>query len=182
MYVYLGVCLCVFMGVKKLKASCCSLLSCQLEFWADLSRIVGRTRNSAQKFYHYRPQGKVMFSQTSVSHSVRNRPHGYSVTAHPCYSAVGMHPSEMLSCYILHLLTFFDSNISSSKETTTRVATTIATTPIYLIQISFQIFDQIISHFCLIVEMPLAVKFSNVTPDMISVFTIYPLFIFILRI
>ena len=31
----------------------------------------------------YRPQGKVMFSEASVSHSVHNRSHGYSVTAHP---------------------------------------------------------------------------------------------------
>ena len=30
----------------------------------------------------YRPQGKVMFF-TGVCHSVYNRPHGYSVTAHP---------------------------------------------------------------------------------------------------
>ena len=26
-----------------------------------------------------------MFSQVSVSHSVHNWPHGYSVTAHPCH-------------------------------------------------------------------------------------------------
>ena len=42
-----------------------------------------------------------MFSEASVSHSVHNRPHGYSVTAHPCYSAFGMHPTGMLSCYYL---------------------------------------------------------------------------------
>ena len=46
----------------------------------------------------YRPQGKVMFSQASVSHSVHNRPHGYSFTAHPCYGAVDTHPTGMLSC------------------------------------------------------------------------------------
>ena len=46
----------------------------------------------------YRPQGKVMFSETSVSHSVHNRSHGYSVTAQTCYSAVGTHPTGMLSC------------------------------------------------------------------------------------
>ena len=39
----------------------------------------------------YRPQGKVMFSQACVRHSVHNWPHGYSVTAHPCYGAVSMH-------------------------------------------------------------------------------------------
>ena len=47
---------------------------------------------------YYRPQGKVMFSQACISHSVHNRPHGYSVTAHPCYGAVVTHPSGMLSC------------------------------------------------------------------------------------
>ena len=44
-------------------------------------------------------EGKVMFSEASVSHSVHNQSHGYCVTAHPCYSAVGTHPTEMLSCY-----------------------------------------------------------------------------------
>ena len=29
-----------------------------------------------------------MFSRASVSHSVHNRPHSYSVTAHPCYDMV----------------------------------------------------------------------------------------------
>ena len=47
-----------------------------------------------------------MFSQLSVSHSVHNRPDGYSVTAHPCgypvtahpcYGPVGTHPTGMLS-------------------------------------------------------------------------------------
>ena len=50
--------------------------------------------------YFYRPQGKVMFSQASVSHSVHNQPHGYSVIVHPCYGMVGMH-TGMLSCYRL---------------------------------------------------------------------------------
>ena len=49
-------------------------------------------------FYFFRPQGKVMFSQASVSHSVYNWPHSYSVIAHPCYGAVGTHPTRMLSC------------------------------------------------------------------------------------
>ena len=39
-----------------------------------------------------------MFSQASLSHSVDNRPHGYSVLARPCYSVVGTHPTGMLSC------------------------------------------------------------------------------------
>ena len=39
-----------------------------------------------------------MFLQAPVSHSVHNRPHGYSFTAHPCYGAVGTHPTGMLSC------------------------------------------------------------------------------------
>ena len=33
-----------------------------------------------------------------VCHSVHNLPHGYSVTAHPCYSAVGTYRTGMLSC------------------------------------------------------------------------------------
>ena len=44
-----------------------------------------------------------MFSQVSVSHSVHNRPHGYSVTVHPSYGAVGMHPTGMLSCLVMIL-------------------------------------------------------------------------------
>ena len=42
---------------------------------------------------------------TGVRHSVHNRPHAYSVTAHPCwlfvhcYGAVGTHPTGMLSCF-----------------------------------------------------------------------------------
>ena len=39
-----------------------------------------------------------MFSQASHSHSVHNRPHGYSITAHPCYGTVGTHPPGMLTC------------------------------------------------------------------------------------
>ena len=38
-----------------------------------------------------------MFSEVSVSHSVHNRAHGYSVTAHSCYNAIGTHPTGMLS-------------------------------------------------------------------------------------
>ena len=40
-----------------------------------------------------------MFSEACVSHSVHNRLHGYWFTAHPCYGAVGMHPTGMLSCF-----------------------------------------------------------------------------------
>ena len=36
---------------------------------------------------------------TGVCHSVQNWPYGYSVTAHPCYSMVGTHPTGMLSSY-----------------------------------------------------------------------------------
>ena len=39
-----------------------------------------------------------MFSQVSLGRSVHNRPHGYSVLAHPCYTVVGTHPTGMLSC------------------------------------------------------------------------------------
>ena len=40
--------------------------------------------------------GKVMFSQVSVSLSIHNRPHGYSVTAHPRWLLD--HCSFMLRC------------------------------------------------------------------------------------
>ena len=36
--------------------------------------------------------------QALISHSVHNRPHGHSVTAHPCYGMVGTDPTGMLSC------------------------------------------------------------------------------------
>ena len=45
-------------------------------------------------FDYYQPQGKVMFSEVSVSYSVHNRPHYYAVTAHH----VDTHPTRMLSC------------------------------------------------------------------------------------
>ena len=46
---------------------------------------------------------------TGVCHSVHNWPHAYSVSAHPCwllshftcFSAVGMHPTGILTCYCL---------------------------------------------------------------------------------
>ena len=44
-----------------------------------------------------------MFSQESVSYSVHNRPHGYAVTSHPCYGAVGMHPTAFLCLFLLSL-------------------------------------------------------------------------------
>ena len=45
---------------------------------------------------------------TRVCHSVHNRSHGYSVTAHPCYSVVGMHSTGMLSCvFIINRILFF---------------------------------------------------------------------------
>ena len=40
-----------------------------------------------------------LLSQSSVSHSVPNRPLGYLVTAHPCYGAVATHPSGILFCF-----------------------------------------------------------------------------------
>ena len=42
---------------------------------------------------------------TVVYQSVHNRPHGYWVTAHPRYNAVGTHPNEMLSSFTRR---FFD--------------------------------------------------------------------------
>ena len=44
-----------------------------------------------------------MFSQASVSHSVHNLPYGFSVTAHPCYGAVGTHTTGMFSCCNINL-------------------------------------------------------------------------------
>ena len=52
-----------------------------------------------------------MFSQASVGHSVHKRPHGYSVTTHPCYSAFGTHPTGMLSCLLCNY-----SNVSRVKN------------------------------------------------------------------
>ena len=56
-----------------------------------------------QLFYGYLPtarEGNVGNVFTGVCHSLHNWPHSYLFTAHLCYSAVGTHPSEMLSCYL----------------------------------------------------------------------------------
>ena len=37
---------------------------------------------------------------TGIWHSVHNQPHCYSVTAHPCHSAAGKHPTGMLPCLV----------------------------------------------------------------------------------
>ena len=66
-------------------------------------------------FCFYRPQGKVMFSQASVSHSVHNQSHGYSVTAHPCYSMVRTHPTGILSCFF-SLLGFWQWNDNEQES------------------------------------------------------------------
>ena len=42
-----------------------------------------------------------MFSQGSGSDSFHNRPHGYTVTAHPCYGVGGTQPTAMFSCLYL---------------------------------------------------------------------------------
>ena len=67
-------------------------------------------RRSSTSLTFYRPQEKVMFSQTSVCHSIYNRPHDYSVTAHPCYGAVSMHPTGMLSCFKIKFLLCLTQN------------------------------------------------------------------------
>ena len=55
-------------------------------------------------------QGKVMFSHACASHSVHCRHHGYSVTVHPCYGAVGTYPTGMLSFLsVLLIFLFFNS-------------------------------------------------------------------------
>ena len=51
-----------------------------------------------------------MFSQASVSHSVHNRPHDYSVTVHPCYGVVGY------ASYSNAFLLFLEIFIASVKE------------------------------------------------------------------
>ena len=69
----------------------------------DLKLIVVHMLTGCQRECNYRPQGKVMFSQTSVSLStIGLMPTqsllilvGYSVT---CYGAVGTHPTRMLTC------------------------------------------------------------------------------------
>ena len=35
-----------------------------------------------------------------MCHSVHNTPHGYSVTAHPCYGVVGAHSTGMLFLFV----------------------------------------------------------------------------------
>ena len=35
---------------------------------------------------------------TGVCHYVHYRPHGYSITAHPCCDVVSAHPTAMLPC------------------------------------------------------------------------------------
>ena len=44
-------------------------------------------------------QGRVF---RGVCHSVHKWPHGYSITAHPYYGAVGTHPTGMLSFLFIH--------------------------------------------------------------------------------
>ena len=53
----------------------------------------------APKEIEYVPTAREGNVFTGVCHSFHNRPHGYSVTAHPCYSAVGTHSNGMLSCW-----------------------------------------------------------------------------------
>ena len=55
------------------------------------------------------PKGRQCFHRCL---SVHNRPHGYWFTARPCYSAVGTHPTWILSCFLCFLtstiVTFFN--------------------------------------------------------------------------
>ena len=46
----------------------------------------------------YLPTVREGYVFTGICYSVHNGPRGYSVTAHPCYSAVGTHPTGMHSC------------------------------------------------------------------------------------
>ena len=57
---------------------------------------------------------------TGVCHSVRNRPYGYLVTAHPCYCAVGTHHTGFLFLFtdlklIIHLGTRVKRNQNLRK-------------------------------------------------------------------
>ena len=45
-----------------------------------------------------------MFSRASVSYSVHKRPHGCSITAHPCYVAFGSPPTGILPCLHIFVL------------------------------------------------------------------------------
>ena len=49
-------------------------------------------------------KGKVMFSLVCVSHSIHNRPHGYSFTVRPCYREAGTHPTGMLYFFLKKIL------------------------------------------------------------------------------
>ena len=48
-------------------------------------------------------KGKVMFSQACVSHSIHNRPHGYSFSARPCYIGLVCIPLECFLVIIFYL-------------------------------------------------------------------------------
>ena len=60
-----------------------------------------------QVFSALLPTAREGYVFTGVCHSVHNQPHGYSVTAHHCYSAVGTHPTGMISC--CHICIHFGS-------------------------------------------------------------------------
>ena len=77
-----------------------------------------RRIETVYKCKFYRPQWNVMFWQafvirfriilmatpTSVGDTMSTTLFGYSVMVHPCYGTVGVHPTEMLSCWcILHI-------------------------------------------------------------------------------
>ena len=54
--------------------------------------------NNGQTYCRFLPTAREGNVFIGVCHSVHNRPHGYSVTANPCYNAVGTHPTGMISC------------------------------------------------------------------------------------
>ena len=53
---------------------------------------------------------------TGVCHSVHNRPHGYSITAHPGYSVVGTHPTGMLSCRMMYITRMHSSRMHTARS------------------------------------------------------------------
>ena len=60
--------------------------------------IITSRQRSCRKILKILPTAREPHVFRVVCHSVHNLPHGYSVTAHPYYGAVGRHPTRMLFC------------------------------------------------------------------------------------
>ena len=75
---------------------CLSMLVSLGPVWSRITKVDEEMYIIWLCYYRPQPQGKVMFSEASVSQFVHNWPHGYSVTAHPCYGVFSTHPAGML--------------------------------------------------------------------------------------